>query len=245
MNSQKKVVLVTGGARGIGRAISLRLAADGFAVAVNYTANRKAADEVVSAIAANGGTALAVLADVSDGAAVVAMFDTVERELGSLHALVNNAGIMALKPIAETDDATFDRMFAVNTKGTFHTLREAAKRLGNGGRIVNVSTSVVALALPGYAVYAATKAAVDCFTTILSKEMRGRNITVNSIAPGPTATDLFMEGKTPERIEQLAKMPPLERLGAPDDIAAAVSFLIGPDGRWVNGQIIRANGGII
>lgn len=245
MSSQKKIVLVTGGSRGIGRAISLRLAADGFAVAVNYTANGQAADEVVGAITANGGSALAVQADVSDSPSVVSLFDTVESKLGKLHGLVNNAGVMALKPIAETDDATFERLFAINTKGSFNTLREAAKRLENGGRIVNISTTVIALALPGYAVYAATKAAVDCFTTILSKEMRGRNITVNAIAPGPTATELFKEGKTPERIEQMAKMPPLERLGEPEDIAAAVSFLIGPDGRWINGQIIRANGGII
>jgi 3-oxoacyl-[acyl-carrier protein] reductase len=244
MDDRQKVVLVTGGSRGIGRAVSRRLAADGFAVAVNYTSNSQAADDVVAAIRANGGRAVTIRADVANGAAVGKMFDAVEDRLGMPDAVVNSAGVMALMPLAETDDATYERIFAVNTKGTFNVLREAARRLRDGGRIVNFSTTVIQLSLPGYAVYAATKAAVDCFTTILAKEMRGRNITVNSVAPGPTATDLFMAGKTPERIEQMARMPPLERLGVPDDIAGVVSFLLGPDGGWINGQVIRANGGL-
>jgi len=150
-----------------------------------------------------------------------------------------------LVSLADTDDALFDRLFAINVKGTFNTLRLAAKRLRPGGRIVNFSSSVVGLALPGYAVYAATKSAVETLTNIFAKELRGREISVNSVAPGPTATDLFLEGKTQEQIAHLAKMPPLERLGRPEDIAGVVSFLVGPDGGWVNGQTLRANGGIV
>jgi 3-oxoacyl-[acyl-carrier protein] reductase len=159
--------------------------------------------------------------------------------------LVNNAGVMSLAPLADTDDAQFDRQVAINLKGTFNTLRLAAKRLRPGGRIINFSSSVIGLALPGYSLYAATKAAVETMTNIFAKELRGRNITVNAIAPGPTATDLFLKGKTDEQVAQLAKMAPLERLGEPDDIARAVSFLAGSDGGWVNGQTLRANGGII
>jgi 3-oxoacyl-[acyl-carrier protein] reductase len=175
------------------------------------------------------------------------MFDTVESQLGGVDILVNNAGIMppALPTLAETDDETFDVLFAINVKGTFNALREAASRLRTGGRIVNFSTSVVGLALPGYAVYAATKGAVEVLTRILTRELRGRQITVNAIAPGPTATDLFLRGKTEAMIDRLAKAPPLERLGTPEDIANAVAFLVGPDGGWINGQVLRANGGIV
>jgi 3-oxoacyl-[acyl-carrier protein] reductase len=173
------------------------------------------------------------------------MFDHIESALGGIDVLVNNAGIMGLAHLAETDDASFDRHIAVNLKGTFNTLREAARRMRSGGRIVNFSSSVVGLLQPTYAVYAATKAAVETLTHVLSKELRGRNITVNAIAPGPTATDLFLTGKSPELVERIAKAAPLERLGQPDDIANAVSFLVGADGAWINGQVLRANGGII
>ncbi len=159
--------------------------------------------------------------------------------------LVNNAGIMALASIAETDDASFDRHIAVNLKGTFNTLREAAKRLRGGGRIVNFSSSVVGMLMPTYGVYVATKAAVEGLTSVLAKELRGRNITVNAVAPGPTATDLFLKGKPQEVVDRMAKMAPLERLGQPSDIADVVSFLAGPDAAWVNGQVLRVNGGII
>jgi 3-oxoacyl-[acyl-carrier protein] reductase len=173
------------------------------------------------------------------------MFDTVEAAFGGVDALVNNAGIMKLKSIAESDDALFDQQIGVNLKGTFNALREAARRLRNGGRIVNFSTSVVGLRLENYGIYAATKAAVETLTTILSKELRGRSITVNAVAPGPTATDLFLDGKSQELVDRMAKMNPLERLGTPEDIAAAVAFLVGPDGSWINGQVLRANGGMV
>lgn len=241
------VALVTGASRGIGAAIARRLAADGHAVAVNYAGNQAEAQSVTESIIAQGGRAFAVQADVSDPDAVRHMFDRVEAKLGSVSVLVNNAGIMppTLPHLADTDDATFDRLLSINLKGSFITMREAARRMGPGGRIVNFSTSVVGLGLPGYSVYAATKAALETMTHILAKELRGRDITVNAVAPGPTATALFLDGKTPEQIERMSKMAPLERLGRPEDIAALVSMLAGPDGAWVNGQTIRANGGLV
>jgi len=248
MNQQaQQVAIVTGASRGIGAAIARRLARDGYAVVVNYAGNAAEAAKVVDAIAAAGGSALAVRADVSDAAAVRALFDAAIAHYGRVDVLVNNAGVMppGLPQLADTDDATFDQLFAINVKGTFNTLREAATRLQHGGRIVNFSTSVIGLALPGYAIYAATKGAVEVMTNILAKELRGKNITVNAIAPGPTATDLFLNGKTPETIERMSKMAPLERLGQPDDIAAAVAFLAGADGAWINGQTLRANGGVV
>jgi 3-oxoacyl-[acyl-carrier protein] reductase len=245
--TETQVAIVTGASRGIGAAVARRLARDGFAVVVNYVGREDEAREVVQSITERGGRAVAVHADVSDPEAVRALFDETERSFARVDVLINNAGIMppTLPTLAETDDATFDRLFAVNVKGTFNTLREAARRLRTGGRIVNFSTSVIGTALPGYAVYGATKAAVETFTNIMAKELRGRDITVNAIAPGPTATELFLNGKTPETVERLAKAPPLERLGTPDDIAAAVSFLVSADGAWVNGQTLRANGGLV
>ena len=245
MNSQTKVALVTGASRGIGAAIAERLAHDGFAVIVNYSGSAAEADALVRAIGKTGGRALSVQADVSDPAAVRRMFDSAETSFGGVDVLVNNAGIMSLANIADTEDTTFDRLIAVNLKGTFNTLREAAKRLRKGGRIINFSSSVVGLYQPTYGAYAATKAAVEAMTHVLSKELRGRNITVNSVAPGPTATDLFLKGKSQEAIDRLAKLAPLERLGEPQDIARTVAFLAGPDGGWINGQVLRANGGII
>jgi 3-oxoacyl-[acyl-carrier protein] reductase len=188
---------------------------------------------------------MAVQADVSDPTAVRALFDAAERTFGGVDVLVNNAGIMVNASIGETDDASFDRQVAINLKGSFNTLREAAKRLRNGGRIINFSSSVVGMLQPTYGVYAATKAAVEAMTSVLAKELRGKNITVNAVAPGPTATDLFLNGKPQELVERLSKLAPLERLGQPQDIAAAVAFLAGADGGWINGQILRANGGII
>lgn len=240
-----KVAIVTGSSRGIGAAIARRLATDGFAVVVNYAGRAADADKIVQDIETAGGRATAIQADVSNPAEVAAMFDRTETLFGGVDVLVNNAGIMQLAPLSETDDATFDRQFAVNLKGTFNTLRAAAKRLRPGGRIINFSSSVVGLALPGYAVYAATKSAVETMTNIFAKELRGRNITVNAVAPGPTATDLFLTGKSEDQVAHLAKMAPLERLGQPDDIANVVSFLSGTDAAWVNGQTLRANGGIV
>jgi 3-oxoacyl-[acyl-carrier protein] reductase len=244
-NRQNKVALVTGASRGIGAAIAERLAKDGFTVVVNYSGRHQEAEALVAKIKAAGGRAVTAQADVSDPAAVVHMFDAAETAFGGVDVLVNNAGIMTLNAIAESDDAVFDRQIAVNLKGSFNGMREAARRLRAGGRIVNFSSSVVALRLETYGVYAATKAAVEAMTAVLSKELRGRSITVNAVAPGPTATALFLDGKSPELIERMAKMNPLERLGTPEDIAAVVSFLAGPDGAWVNGQVLRANGGMV
>jgi 3-oxoacyl-[acyl-carrier protein] reductase len=243
--SNGKVAIVTGASRGIGSAVAERLARDGFAVVVNYSGSADTAAALVSKIETSGGRALAIKADVSDPRAVREMFTTAVSQLGGVDVLVNNAGVMLLSSLGETDDASFDRQVAINLKGTFNTLREAATHLRSGGRIVNFSSSVVGLLQPGYSVYAATKAAVEAMTKVFAKELRGRNITVNTIAPGPTATDLFLNGKPQAVVDHLAKMAPLERLGQPDDIARAVSFLAGADGAWINGQTLRANGGII
>ncbi|WP_306714376.1 SDR family oxidoreductase [Burkholderia dolosa] len=242
--SEKKVALVTGSSRGIGAGIARRLAADGFDVVVNYAGNGDAARDVVDAIVAAGGRAVAVQADVADPAAVAAMFDTAAQTFGGIDVVVNSAGVMKLAPIAEFDDAVFDETIAINLKGTFNVCREAATRVRDGGRIVNLSTSVIGTRMPTYGVYVASKAAVESLTQVLAQEMRGRGIRVNAVAPGPVATELFLRGKTPELIDRLAKLNPLERLGQPDDIAAVVAFLAGPDGAWINGQILRANGGM-
>jgi 3-oxoacyl-[acyl-carrier protein] reductase len=242
-----QTAIVTGASRGIGAAIAQRLAKEGYAVVVNYAGKAGEAQAVVQSITSAGGKAVAVQADVSSAAAVKALFDETIKAFGRVDVLINNAGIMppTLPQLADTDDGTFDRLFAVNVRGTFNTLREAGARLQHGGRIVNFSTSVIGLALPGYAVYGATKSAVETFTNIMAKELRGKNIRVNVVAPGPTATALFLDGKTPETIERMSKMAPLERLGTPEDIASAVAFLVSEDAAWVNGQTLRANGGVV
>jgi 3-oxoacyl-[acyl-carrier protein] reductase len=244
-NGESKTAIVTGASRGIGAAIAERLARDGFAVVVNYVSNAGPAEELVREIADSGGRAVAFKADVSKPAAVKAMFEAAESQFGGVDVLVNNAGILMQSDIAKTSDEDFDKIVAINLKGTFNPLREAANRIRNGGRIINFSTSLVGSLLPTYGVYAATKAAVETMTSILAKELRGRNITVNAVAPGPTATDMFLAGKPAELVQQFSKVPPLERLGTPEDIAGAVSFLAGPDGGWINGQTIRANGGYV
>ncbi|MEJ2816308.1 SDR family oxidoreductase [Caulobacter sp. CCG-8] len=244
-NQSNKVAIVTGTSGGIGAAVSERLARDGFTVVVNYAGKAQPAEDLVRTIEAAGGKAVAHQADIADPEAVRKMFEAARTAFGGVDVLVNNAGIMKLATIADSDDALFDSQIAVNLKGTFNTLREAARQLRDGGRIVNVSSSVVGLLQPTYGVYAATKAAVEAMTSILTKELRGRNITVNAIAPGPTATKLFLDGKPQAVIDHLAKLAPLERLGQPEDIAAAIAFLVGPDGSWINGQTLRANGGII
>ena len=240
-----KSAIVTGTSRGIGAAVAERLARDGIAVAVNFSGNPEPAHALVDKISKAGGRAIAVKADVSDPNEVHSLFDRVESEFGCVDILVNNAGIMRLSNIVDADDELFDRHIAVNLKGVFNGLREGAKRIRDGGRIINFSTSIVGLCLPTYGIYAATKAGVETMTHILAKELRGCNITVNAIAPGPTATDLFLNGKPQETIEQMAKMSPLERLGEPEDIANAVAFLASSDAAWINGQILRADGGII
>jgi 3-oxoacyl-[acyl-carrier protein] reductase len=240
-----KVAIVTGASRGIGAAIAERLAKDGHAVVVNYAGSVDVAKTLVAKIEADGGSAVAVQGDVSDPKTFPRIFDLTEKTFGGVDVLVNNAGIMMLAKIADSSDELFDRHIAINLKGTFNGMREAGKRLRDGGRIVNISTSVVGTKLETYGVYAATKAAVETMTAILSKEMRGRSISVNAVAPGPVATDLFLSGKSEELIQRLARTNPFERLGTPEDIASAVSFLVGPDGGWINGQVIRANGGLV
>src|ERR1700722_5580170 len=240
-----KVAIVTGASRGIGAAVAERLASDGFAVIINYSSDARSAEALERKIQGNGGRALAVKADVSNPNAVRDMFDAAERTFGGIDVLVNNAGIMKLAKIADSDDALFDQQIAINLKGSFIAMREGAKRLRDGGRIVNFSTSVVGTRLGTDGVYAATKSAVETMTAVLAKELRGRNITVNAVAPGPVATELFLSGKSPELIDRLAKMNPMERLGTPEDIASAVAFLVGPDGGWINGQVLRANGGMV
>jgi len=245
MSETNKVAIITGASRGIGSAIAQRLAADGHAVVVNYAGNSDAAARVVELIEAKGGKSIAVAADVSTAKGAQSLFAAAKDHFGGCDVLVNNAGIMKLATLRESADDLFDSQVAVNLKGTFNMLREGAEQLRSGGSIVNLSTSVVGLKLEAYGVYAATKAAVETLGAILAKELRGRSITVNSIAPGPTATELFFEGKSDELIARISKANPLERLGTPEDIANAVSFLVGNDGRWINGQTLRANGGMI
>lgn len=239
-----QVAIITGASRGIGAAVARRLAQDGFAVAINYAAGAAQAHALVAELKAAGASAIAVQADVSKADDVRRLFEATERQLGKVNVLVNNAGVLKTVPLADTSDALYDQTFDINVRGTFNTLREAAARLADGGRIVNFSSTTLALNMPGYAVYNATKAAVEAFTHVFAKELRGRNITVNAVAPGPIATSLFLDGKTEEQIQAFAKMPPLQRLGQPEDIACVVAFLTGPDAGWVNGQILRANGGV-
>jgi 3-oxoacyl-[acyl-carrier protein] reductase len=243
--STNRVAIVTGASRGIGAAIARRLASDGLAVVVNYAGSAGAAGKLVDEIEAAGGQAIPVQADVSDPSAMKRMFDAAEAAYGGVDVLVNNAGIMTLAPLARMDDAAFDQVIAINLKGTFNGLREAANRLRDGGRIVNFSTSVVGLYQPTYGVYAATKAAVEALTHILAKELGPRGITVNAVAPGPVATELFFQGKDQATLDRITQMIPLGRLGEVDDIARVVSLLVGPDGGWINGQILRANGGVV
>ena len=243
--SQSNVAIVTGASRGIGAAIARRLAEDGFAVVANYAGSAGAATKLVQEIESAGGRAISIQADVSDPNAVQRLFNSAESELGGVDVLVNNAGIMKLARLAEADVATFDQLVAINLKGVFNSLREAARRLHDGGRIVNFSSSVVGFYQPTYGIYAATKAAVEAMTHVLAKELGPRGITVNAIAPGPVATELFLRGKDEATIESMKRMNPLGRLGEVEDIAKVVSLLVDPDSGWINGQVVRVNGGII
>lgn len=239
-----RTAIVTGSSKGIGAAIARRLAADGFAVVVNYASGAEAAAAVVKEIEGAGGRAVAVKADIAATDGMKTLFDPAEQAFGGVDVLVNNAGIMQLSPIADTTDEAFERQVAINLGGVFRGVREAAQRLREGGRIVNFSSSVVGLYQPTYGVYAATKAAVEAITHILAKELGPKGITVNAVAPGPVETELFMKGKSDDLVKAVVGMNPLKRLGQPEDIAGVVSFLAGPDGGWVNGQVIRANGGV-
>jgi 3-oxoacyl-[acyl-carrier protein] reductase len=237
-----RVALVTGGSRGIGREAALRLAAEDYAVAIAYASNTSEAGEVVTQITGKGGQALAVQLDVADDKAVEAAFTRIEQALGGIDVAVNAAGIMPLAPVTELDLDVLDRVYRTNVRGTFAVAQQAARRLRAGGAIINFSSSVTRLAIPGYGAYAASKGAVEALTLILARELRGRDITVNTVAPGPTATALFFEGKDQAAIDRATAFAPLERLGTPADIAELIAFLAGP-GHWVNGQVIHANGG--
>jgi 3-oxoacyl-[acyl-carrier protein] reductase len=241
---ENKTAIITGASRGIGVALAKRLAADGFNVVINYASSAGPAEELADSLKSQGHKAIAIKADIARPDAVKALFDKTIAEFGGVDVIVNNAGVMTTTPIADMDDATYDAMMDINVRGTFNMLREGAKHLRDHGRVINFSTTALHLKLPGYAVYNATKAAVEAMTGVFAKELRGRQITVNAVAPGPVATELFLNGKTDEQIANFAKMPPLERLGEPDDIAGVVSFLAGPDSGWVDGQTIRANGGL-
>lgn len=240
--SATRVAIVTGGSGGIGAAVARTLAARGTAVVVHYSGGADRAREVVTSIREAGGTAVAAGGDVADEAAMTALFDLARDRFRGVDVVVNTAGIMVLAPLVEMDLDAFDRMHRVNVRGTFVVSRLAAQRLRPGGALINFSTSVTRLQQPTYAGYAATKGAVEAMTLVLARELRGRDVTVNAVAPGPTATPLFLDGKSPELVGRIAAASPMERLGTPEDIAAAVAFLAGPDGRWVNGQVLFANG---
>lgn len=243
MGKSGRTAIVTGSSRGIGKAVVERLARDGFSVVVNYSGNAIEAEKTVAGIKAGGGNAIAVKADVGDELEVSAMFDAAEAAFGGIDVVVSCAGIMALSPVAEMKLDDLDRMHRINIRGTFIVNQQAARRVRKGGAIVNISTSAEKQAIPGYAAYAASKGAVEAIGMILARELRGRDITVNTVAPGPTATELFFEGKDEAMIERLAKLNPMERIGKPEEIAEVIAFLAGPS-RWINGQVIYANGGM-
>ena len=237
------VAIVTGGSRGIGRAISLRLAKDGFAVVVNYAGNESSATQTVHEIAEAGGSACAVQANVSAADDVERLYASAQREFGRVDVVVNSAGVMSVAQIADGNVEAFDNMIATNLRGTYLMMTQAAKVLPNGGRFIAFSSSVLAKNFPGYGAYIASKAGVEGLVRVFANELRGRNLTVNAVAPGPVATEMFFQGKSQELIEQIAKQAPMERLGEPDEIANVVSFLAGPEGLWINAQVLRVNGG--
>ena len=237
-----RVAIVTGASGGIGRAVALRLAGDGCAVVVHYGGHGERAEATAQEVRDAGGRAVAVGGDVADDAAMSELFDTTVRTFGGVDVVVHTAGTMPLSPIIDMDLATFDRLMRTNVRGTFVVSRLAARHLRGGGALVTVSSSVTRLQQPGYGAYAASKAAAEALTLILARELAGRDVTVNTVAPGPTATPLFFEGKSTEAIERIASLSPMGRLGTPEDIAEAVALLAGA-GRWINGQVLYVNGG--
>ena len=243
--SLTKSAIVTGASGGIGRVVAKRLASDGFAVAVHYAGNPAKAETVVTEIKGAGGKAIAVQADVAKPADVETLFKQTLDAFGTIDVVVHSAGIMPLLPIAGGDVETFDKVITTNLRGTFIVLAQAAQHVSSGGRIIAFSSSVIAKSFPTYGPYIASKAGVEGLVRVLANELRGRNITVNAVAPGQVETDLFLKGKSDARIDELKKMNPLERLGQPEDMANLVSFLAGPDGGWVNAQVLRANGGFV
>jgi 3-oxoacyl-[acyl-carrier protein] reductase len=244
MTSQSsRTALITGASGGIGKALALRLAKDGFDIVAHYAGNSARAEELVAEIKHAGAKAVAIKADVAVAAEVGSLFKRALTEFGHLDVVVHTAGIMPLFPISSGDVESFDKVIATNLRGTFLVLSEAAQHIASGGRIIAFSSSVLAKSFPKYGAYIASKAGVEGLVRVLANELRGRNITVNAVAPGPTGTDLFLKGKDEGLIKELANLAPLERLGTPEDIAGVVSFLAGPDGAWVNSQVLRANGG--
>ena len=248
MNREKlsgKIALVTGSSRGIGRAVAQRLCAEGAAVVINYFSSPDKADEVVAAITSGGGTAVALQADVSNIEGVQRLFERTMEHFGRLDILVNNAGIRITRTVADTREDEFDRLFAINVKGPFFACQQAVRQISDGGRIINISSAVTRMMLPGYSIYAASKAAVDQITRVLAKEIGERQVTVNAVCPGPVDTDLLREGKTDEQLQGMAQMAALNRLGKVEDIADVVAFLASDDARWITGQTIHVNGGYI
>jgi len=241
-----KVAVITGASRGIGAATAERLAKDGFHILINYSnSDPTEAEDVAKKVRAAGADVRLCRGNVSDPTIAKQMFDLAETDFGGVDVLINNAGVYELVKIRNMDDDTFDRVVAVNLKGAFNFMREAANRMRNGGRVINVSTSAIGLKLETYGIYVATKAALEAMTQVMSKEMRGRKISVNAVAPGQTATRLFLDGRSEKELDQVAKMNPYGRLGTPEDIAATIAFLCSPEGEWINGQVIRANGGTV
>jgi 3-oxoacyl-[acyl-carrier protein] reductase len=240
-----RVAVVTGGSRGIGRAVVTRMADEGYAVVIGYAGRKDLAEQAAAEVAESGGRAVAVQADVADEHAVERLFDEAQARFGGVDAVVNAAGKMSLSTVADLDLAVLDDLHRTNIRGTFVVAQQAARRLRAGGSLITFSTSVVGTKFPTYGAYAASKGAVEALTLILARELRGRDVTVNAVAPGPTATDMFLDGKDEELVARLADQSPLGRLGTPVDIAEVVAFLAGPHGRWVNGQVLRANGGMV
>lgn len=238
-----RVALVTGGSGGIGQAVVKKLAKNGFAVAVHYSGNKLKAETLVDEIVKQGGKAISIGGDVADEKAMQKAFDIIEEKFGGIDVVINTAGIMLLGSIAELNLADLDKMHRTNIRGAFVISQQAARRVRKGGAIINISTSVTRTQFPTYGAYVASKAAVESITMILARELRGKDITVNAVAPGPTATSLFLDGKDKQTIDNLSKAAPLERLGTPEDIADTVTYLA-TSGRWINGQVIFSNGGL-
>ncbi len=242
-NNQRKVALITGGSRGIGKAISLHLSQMGMAVVINYVSDKKSAQELAAEIQRNGGDALPVQADVSKVRQITELFDTVLSKFGRLDVLVNNAGIATYKKMGEFSEEEYDRIFDINVKGLFFCCQEAAQKMTDGGSIINIGSTVTRVMLPTYGAYGATKGAVEQITKVLAKELGVRKIRVNTVSPGPVDTSLFRHGKSEEQIQNLAGMAALGRIGSVDDIADMVGLLVDEKSRWVTGQNILVNGG--